>query len=68
MSNLSPQSDNSQHRPLKALDPVTAPFSPAVIPPLLKALQKRAEWFHEHPTRSPLLMRLEAESQQRNNG
>lgn len=34
-------------------------------PPILRALQERARWFHEHPTRSPLLMRLEADAHQR---
>lgn len=37
-------------------------------PPILRALQERARWFHEHPTRSPLLMRLEADAHQRKLG
>lgn len=47
----------------------THPFvSPESIPPLLQALRDRARWFHEHPTQSDFLMRLEENAQQRQLG
>jgi hypothetical protein len=47
----------------------THPFvSPESIPPLLQALRDRARWFHEHPTQSDLLMRLEENAHRRQLG
>lgn len=53
------------------LNPTTSVHSfalPPNTPPILRALQERARWFHEHPTRSPLLMRLEEDAHQRKLG
>lgn len=47
----------------------THPFvSPESIPPLLQALRDRARWFHEHPTQSDHLMRLEENAHRRQLG
>lgn len=52
-----------------ALSKSAVPFAiPGNTPPVLQAMRERARWFHEHPTQSALLMRLEESAHQRKLG